>query len=101
MTLNHLIGLILTTVRWTLDSAYIAFSSTDWKSLLKSSFKADYEKSMAKTHSLGSQYKPGSLFHWFPRDCCAEHKAFDKRTPGFFKLECDGIVGLYSKTYFC
>jgi hypothetical protein len=85
------------------DSAYIAFSSTDWKSLLKSSFKADYEKCMAKTHSLGAQYKPDSLFHWFPRDCCAEHKAFDKRTPGFFKLEWsgDGIVGLCSKTYFC
>ena len=48
-------------------------------------------------------YTPDSLYSWFPRDCCPHHKAYDKRTPGFFKLEWsgDGIIGLCSKTYFC
>ena len=41
---------------------------------------------------------------WQPRgQCCIERKAFDKRTPGLFKLEYkgDGIVALCSKTYCC
>ena len=35
--------------------------------------------------------------------CCVARKAFDKRTPGLFKVEWrgDGFVGLCSKTYYC
>ena len=35
--------------------------------------------------------------------CCLAHKAFDKRTPGLFKIEwCgDGFIGLCCKTYYC
>ena len=35
--------------------------------------------------------------------CCIARKAFDKRTPGLFKIEwCgDGFIGLCSKTYYC
>ena len=35
--------------------------------------------------------------------CCLARKAFDKRTPGLFKVEwCgDGFIGLCSKTYYC
>ena len=35
--------------------------------------------------------------------CCIARKAFDKRTPGLFKVEWrgDGFVGLCSKTYYC
>ena len=41
--------------------------------------------------------------NWFPRNDTAEHKAYDKRTPGLFKVEWEGegIVGLCSKTYYC
>ncbi|MCP6457146.1 hypothetical protein NL495_28875, partial [Klebsiella pneumoniae] len=35
---------------------------------------------------------------WLPR---REHYAFDKRTPGLFKVEWDAIVCLSSKTYYC
>ena len=40
---------------------------------------------------------------WLPRDDTPEHAAYDKRTPGLFKVEwCgDGFVGLNSKTYYC
>ena len=85
------------------DSAYVAFSNADWKSLMKPAYRKHYDEHMAVAHSLGSGYKPDSDFHWFPRDCCVEHSAYDKRTPGLFKLEWsgEGIVGLCSKTYFC
>ena len=35
--------------------------------------------------------------------CCLTCKAFDKRTPGLFKVEWrgDGFIGLCSKTYYC
>ena len=35
--------------------------------------------------------------------CCPARKAFDKRTPGLFKVEWrgDGFIGLCSKTYYC
>ena len=35
--------------------------------------------------------------------CCLARKAFDKRTPGLFKVEWrgDGFIGLCSKTYYC
>ena len=41
---------------------------------------------------------------WVPKgQCCRDRAAFDKRTPGLFKLEYkgDGIVALCSKTYCC
>ncbi|CAH3193475.1 unnamed protein product, partial [Porites evermanni] len=41
--------------------------------------------------------------NWFPRTDTPEHKAYDKRTPGLFKVEWEGqgIIGLCSKTYYC
>ena len=35
--------------------------------------------------------------------CCKARRAYDKRTPGLFKVEWsgDGLVGLCSKTYYC
>ena len=35
--------------------------------------------------------------------CCKSRRAYDKRTPGLFKVEWsgDGFVGLCSKTYYC
>ena len=35
--------------------------------------------------------------------CCKARRAYDKRTPGLFKVEWsgDGFVGLCSKTYYC
>ena len=38
-----------------------------------------------------------------PRTDTPEHKAYDKRTPGLFKVKWKGkgIIGLCSKTYYC
>ena len=70
------------------DSVYIAISGDSVESLLKPELKAEFEQDKCK---------------WFRRTDTAEHKAYDKRTPGLFKVEWEGqgIVGLCSKTYYC
>ena len=70
------------------DSAYIAISGPSVESLVKPELEVQFHKD-----------KP----NWFPRTDTAEHKAYDKRTPGLFKEEWsgDGIIGLSSKTYYC
>ena len=40
--------------------------------------------------SCHDQIHPNS--YWFPRQCCAKHKAFDKHLPRLFKLEQEGVV---------
>lgn len=41
--------------------------------------------------------------NWFPRTDTTDHKAYDKWTPGLFKVgwEGQGIIALCSKTYYC
>ena len=70
------------------DSAYIAISGDSVESLVKPELKAAFEQDKC---------------NWFPRTDTAEHKAYDKRTPGLFKVEWEGegIIGLCSKTYYC
>lgn len=70
------------------DSAYMALSGDALEELVKREMRAEYQR---EKHL------------WFPRDDTDEHKAFDKRTPGLFKVEWkgEGFVGLNSKTYCC
>ena len=70
------------------DSAYIAISGDSVESLVKPELKAEFEADKC---------------NWFPRTDTAEHKAYDKRKPGLFKVEWEGqgIIGLCSKTYYC
>ena len=70
------------------DSAYIAIAGESAESLVKPELKAEFETDKCK---------------WFLRTDTPEHKAYDKRTPGLFKVEWEGqgITGLCSKTYHC
>ena len=70
------------------DSAYLAISKEQLDDVIKPERKTEYILNKHK---------------WFPREDTPEHRAFDKRTPGLFKVEWegDGIVALCSKTYFC
>ena len=94
------------------DSAHIALAGESIDGLLRIDRRAHYLRHRSQ---------------WLPAECCDEHeddyarariadrpwtatesccfarKAFDKRTPGLFKVEwCgDGFVGLCSKTYYC
>ena len=94
------------------DSAYIALAGDSIDDLVSTDRREHYFLHRSK---------------WLPAECCDEHeddyvqtrlagrswtatescclarKAFDKRTPGLFKVEwCgDGFIGLCSKTYYC
>ncbi|KXJ22829.1 Zinc finger and SCAN domain-containing protein 22 [Exaiptasia diaphana] len=70
------------------DSAYIALSGRSIESLVKEEMREEFEEDKC---------------NWFPRTDTAEHRAYDKRTPGLFKVEWEGqgIIGLCSKTYYC
>ena len=70
------------------DSAYIAISGDSVESLVKPELTEEFQQDKC---------------NWFPRTDTAEHKAYDKRTPGLFKVEWEGegIIGLCSKTYYC
>ena len=66
-----------------MDSAYIAISGESVENLVKPEFKAEFEATKC---------------NWFPRTDAPEHKAYDKRTPGLYKVEWEGqgIMGLCS-----
>ena len=94
------------------DSAYIALAGDSIDDLVSAEHREHYFKHRSE---------------WLPAECCDEHKeeyvntrlagrswtatescclarkAYDKRTPGLFKIEwCgDGFIGLCSKTYYC
>lgn len=70
------------------DSAYIALAGESVQCLVKSELRTEFTMEQ---------------FNWFPRTDTPEHRAFDKRTPGLFKVEWEGkgIISLSSKTYYC
>ena len=94
------------------DSAYIALAGDSIDDLVSAEHREHYFKHRSE---------------WLPAECCDEHKkeyvntrlagrswtatescclarkAFDKRTPGLFKVEWggNGFIGLCSKTYYC
>ena len=70
------------------DSAYLALSKDSLVSVIREDKRAEFQRE-----------KP----QWFPREDTEEHKAYDIRTPGLFKVEWEGerIISLCSKTYFC
>ena len=69
------------------DSAYFALSGSSIESLVKPELRERFEV---------------EKFNWLPRTDTEEHKRYDKRTPGLFKLEWEGegIVALCSKTWY-
>ncbi|KAK3736485.1 hypothetical protein QZH41_017404, partial [Actinostola sp. cb2023] len=55
-----------------LDNAYIAISAESFEEIIRPEIREEFE---AEKHD------------WLPRTDTAEHRAFDKRTPGLFKIE--------------
>ena len=70
------------------DSLYMALAGDSVEELIKVERREEFEATKSS---------------WFPRTDSPEHTAYDKRTPGLFKVEWrgDGFVGLNSKTYYC
>ena len=81
------------------DSLYFAISGPTLDSVIKPDFVNEYRSKIYDLCHSGDISANNGF--WFPRVCCAEHGAFDLRTPGLFKLEGSGteMVCLSSKTY--
>ena len=65
------------------DSAYIAIAGESVEFLVKPELRVEFDQDKC---------------NWFPRTDTPEHKAYEKRTPGLFKVEGEGqgIIGLCS-----
>ena len=70
---------------------------------MKPELAAEYRQQMEACHETNGVYEAGAKYNCFPRDCCEEHRDYDKRTPALFKVEFedDAIVALRSKSYHC
>lgn len=53
------------------------------------------------SYAIWNNTKGDAMVPWFPRICCLKHAAYDRRTPGRFKMEASGdeMICLSSKTY--
>lgn len=83
------------------DSNYLALSGQSIRDIIKPDMKAEFEETIKHKYcSKDAIYTPEQGF-FLPRECCTEHKKYDKRTPGLFKLEASGVemISLCSKTY--
>ena len=71
-----------------LDSTYLALAAEKLESLVKPELRSKFDAEKS---------------NWLPCTDTPEHRAYDKRTPGLFKVEWqgDGFVGLNSNTYYC
>ena len=80
------------------DSAYFAISGPTLRDVIKPQKRQDFDDKLFHSCHM-NKVQPNPF--WFPRECCAKHKAFDRRQSGLFKLEKEGVVmvALCSKTY--
>ena len=80
------------------DSAYLSLAGKQLEDITKPNKQPElhYEK-MGQCHDFEYTSEDG----FFPRECCKKHIAYDKRTPGLFKVEAQGkaMIALCSKTY--
>ena len=80
------------------DSAYLSLAGKQLEDIIKPNKQQElhYEK-MGQCHDFDYTSEDG----FFPRECCEKHIAYDKRTPGLFKVEAEGkaMIALCSKTY--
>jgi hypothetical protein len=69
------------------DSAYLALSADKLDDVIKPHMQEEYKQ---------------DKYNWFPNETTKELKAYNKRTPGLFKVEFEGtsIYALCSKLYF-
>ena len=81
------------------DSIYAYYAGKRLEDVLFEDVADDFRDKIVNSCHL--DHVDASTGHWFPRECCPQHIAYDKRTPGLFKLEASGdyMVCLSSKTY--
>lgn len=80
------------------DSIYAFYASHSLIEVVRDDKKVEFNNKLMCCEREEVDAETG---HWFPRECCTKHSAYDKRTPGLFKLEASGdhMICLTSKTY--
>ena len=78
------------------DSIYLALAKLLFLNCIKKDMIEEYNKQIYNCSDTSD-----TTNNWFPRECCEKHIAYDKRTPGLFKIEFTGkqMTSLCSKTY--
>jgi hypothetical protein len=80
------------------DSAYMAIAGHRLEDIVRPHKRQElHHQKFRQCHD-----RPFTSAHgFFPRECCPKHIAYDKRTPGLFKVEAEGkaMIALCSKTY--
>ena len=81
------------------DSSYLALSKHSLEELVKPELADEYKESRrGKSVCTDTPLPPHPIF--FQRECCKKHEAWDKRTPGLFKIEflAEDMYSLSSKS---
>ena len=83
------------------DSIYAYYGARKLEDLMSDERRVEFEEKLVHSCYNDGRQVDSRTGHWFPRECCREHIAYDRRTPGLFKLEASGdyMVCLSSKTY--
>ena len=84
------------------DSYYFAMSAPRLSDIIIPKEKPHWERCISgSVVCVDNVNRWGKPIEWFPRECCAKHRQYDKRVPGLFKLEASGteLIALASKTY--
>ena len=86
------------------DSLYFSISGAELADVIKPEYKQKWHDELYVTgcREIGLRSERRGFLYWFPRECCATHRQYDKRVPGLFKLEASGteVIALASKTYY-
>ena len=80
------------------DSAYMALAGNNLEDIIKPDMMTSHKSSInGRCNDAPFTARDG----FFPRSCCKSHVAYDKRTPGLFKIEAEGLamIALCSKSY--
>jgi len=82
------------------DSIYLAISKDNFCDIIKPEFLNRYNDAIYNQCHL-NDIDVSSENNWFPRECCDNHRKYDSRASGLFKLEFSGEVfyGTCSKCY--
>ena len=81
------------------DSLYFGISEENFSDVIKPELLEEYHNSIQNKCNVKNF--TANEKNYFPRTCCKNHMLYDKREPGLFKTEAQGIemICLCSKTY--
>ena len=83
------------------DSVYFTISGGRLSDVIKPAARQKWDDWLHRLGCKDDLNRWGTPLQYFPRECCAAHRHYDKRVPGLFKEEAVGpeLIALAPKTY--